>query len=538
MTRYRANPRSTDARKRPAFRPRADALEGRLLLTAGDLDLTFGSGGYVLTSPRVESQSAGYSNDQAFGGVEVQTDGKILVVGQSSKTSTTSDWGVVRLTPSGSLDPTFGSGGRVLTTFPVAESRNQPHGTALQPDGKLVVVGTVVGSQTKVRGTTITDLDFCVVRYQPGGALDPSFGPNGSGEVITKVSTYQANPFDFAQAIALQADGKIIVGGYARLSDTATQAAMVRYNGDGTLDPTFGVGGKVVATLNNASDWVKDLEVLPDGKILALGSTFLARYNANGSLDTSFGSGGTGVTVPNLGATGTLKLLSMVVQADGGVVAGGSVNVGTNQNLALVRFTPAGVLDTSFAGTGAFVRDLGGDDMFSAKGLRIQADGKILAAGLSYNTPNKSVAARFLPNGTLDTSFATAGLVVRTFGVGGSTFDGSALQPDGKFVAVGAATSPDNNGTDADFLIARFLGDPAPLQAPSAVSQRTTTPILRSSWPQGTLLASVSAPAASPRGPETLSLIPLMPSTDQDLTTLATDRLLAGRKRYRPSVVN
>jgi uncharacterized delta-60 repeat protein len=509
MTRAVTNPRRVDTRRRRTFQPRAEALEGRRLLTAGDLDPTFGTGGYVLTSPRVESQSAGYSSDAAFGGVEVQPDGKILVAGSSSKTTGTGDWGVVRLTPSGALDPTFGSGGRVLTTFALNDSTTQSSGTALQPDGKLVVAGMVIGSRTTVnRFTTITDYDFGVVRYLPSGALDPSFGPNGSGKVITNFSSPQAVSKDFPNAVALQPDGKILVGGYS--NPGVQQPSMVRYNADGTLDPTFGVGGKVLATLSGVSSGVvKDFEFLPDGKILVLGNKFLARYNTNGSLDTTFGTGGTGFTVPDLGARGTLGMQSMVVQADGGIVAGGGVSVGTDQNLALVRFTPAGVFDTSFAGTGAFIRDLGGTDLFSNKGLRLQADGKIVAAGLSYNTPDRTVAARFLPDGSLDTTFGTGGLVVRGFGAGGSSFNAAALQPDGKLVAVGHGYSAHGSTTDNNFLVVRYLGDPAPPQAASAALRGTTTPSLGSSRPEETILTTVSAPALIPGGQVTSTPYPL-----------------------------
>lgn len=547
MTRFPANPRRTETHKRPAFRPQAESLEGRQLLTAGDLDLSFGTGGYVLTSPRVESQSAGYSSDAAFGGVEAQPDGNILVAGPSSKTTgtwpfstTTNNWGVVRLTSSGSLDPTFGSGGRVLTTVGNQDSNNQPHGTALQPDGKLVVVGTI-DVDTKVGRTTTTDRDFGVIRYLPSGALDPSFGPNGSGVVTTPFSTSQSSSNTFAGAVDLQADGKIVVGGYAYNGSTTQQASMVRYNTNGTLDTSFGAGGKVLTTVNGVSSaWIKELAVLPDGKILALGSKFIARYNPNGSLDTTFGSGGTGVTVPNLGSTGTLSMFSMVIQSMGAIVAGGRVeNTGSSSNgdLCLVRFTPSGVLDTSFAGTGAFVRDLGGFDTIGPKGLQLQADGKILAAAQGSSTPGKTVAARFLPDGTLDTTFGTGGLVVRSFGAADSSFNGSALQPDGKLVAVGVAQTAHGSTTDTNFLVVRFLGDPAPLSAASAAPRGTTTPSLGSSRPEDTILTTVSAPAVIPGGQDTSAPNPLMPSTDGDLTALATDWLRAGRKRSRSSPV-
>src|SRR5262249_38941204 len=149
-----------------------------------------------------------------------------------------------------------------------------------------------------------------------------------------------------------------------------------------------------------------------------------------------------------------------------------------------------------------------------------------------------SLVARLMPDGTLDPGFGIGGIVVHSFSSGSDDhLLDVAVQTDGRIAVVGQVTPPGQT-SGAAFLIARFLGDPAPLQTPSAVPQRTTSPILGSSRLQGTLLAPASAPAASTGPQEALTLNPWMPSTDQDLTALATDWLLAGRKRYRPSVVS
>jgi uncharacterized delta-60 repeat protein len=511
-----------DTRERPAFRPLAEGLESRQLLTAGDLDLTFGTGGSVLTSPNVESKTAGYYNNDAIAGPVIQPDGKVLVGGFDS----VGDWGLVRLTNTGALDPTFDSDGRVLTGFPVMDSGNRPNNMVLQADGKIVVSGVVLSSKITVRGQVVYNYDFGVVRYLPGGALDPSFGPGGTGRVTTNISTYsstgQSNQNDWSQALAIQPDGKILVGGYSQRDATTRNASMVRYNADGTLDGTFGVGGKVVSYFSSVANWIKDLQVLPDGKILALGSTFIARYNPNGTLDTTsgFGAGGAGFSTVSFGSSST-AMLGMALQRDGSgilqdiVVTGWGSNGGTTY-IALARFTPSGVLDTTFGGTGIITHAPGGNDI--ANRVYLLPDGKILVTGQSNPNGGSAItlAARFLPDGSYDPSFGTGGAVLRNFGATGSAFRGSRLQPDGTLVAVGLGSSAHNGSTDNNFLIVRYLGDP--VTAPATAAPR--------------LLAQPSNP--TPQATE--SLVPVAPPADQALTLLATELLRSGRKSFRPSL--
>jgi uncharacterized delta-60 repeat protein len=172
----------------------------------------------------------------------------------------------------GDLDPTFGVGGKVSTDFGADDSAND---VAIQSDGKIVVVGR-------------TFFNFALARYNRDGSLDPDFG--SGGKVIT-----EANSIVSAQAVAIQSDGKIVVAG-----QDSEDFATIRYNSDGTLDTSFGVGGKVVTNFFN-HDAALAIALQPDGKII-VGGGFqnarrrfdfaLARYNSDGSLDTSFGAGG------------------------------------------------------------------------------------------------------------------------------------------------------------------------------------------------------------------------------------------------------
>jgi len=187
-------------------------------------------------------------------------------------------------------------------------------------NGKLVAAGWALGPT----GT----FDFALARYNPDGTLDPSFGISGA------VTTDFAGD-DFARALAMQADGKLVAAGFAN-TQTGTTVALARYNPDGILDPTFGTGGTVTTGLELAFALV----VQADGKLVAaglvglVGSDFaLARYNPDGTLDPSFGTGGT-VTTDFAGADDAAHALA--VQADGKLVAAGEA--GPCCDFALARY--------------------------------------------------------------------------------------------------------------------------------------------------------------------------------------------------------
>jgi uncharacterized delta-60 repeat protein/uncharacterized repeat protein (TIGR01451 family) len=337
--------------------------------TDGSLDPAFGTGG------KVRTDFAGGS-DQAYG-VVVQPDGRIVAAG-----GTGSVWELARYNPDGTLDVTFGIGGKVTTDFGLFPFE-WAHAVVLQPDGKIVVAGTA----TPQPGP----FDFAVARYNLNGTLDTTFGTGG------KVTTDLAPPFgstDFAYAAALQADGKIVVGGFS--SGNGLDFALVRYTANGSLDGTFGSGGRVLTNLGGDQDEVHALALQPDGKIVAAGksgnqcclgsfSFALARYTTGGSLDSTFGTAGK-VTTDFAGSHDAAH--GVLVQPDGKILAvgeslpGGAVP-GASFDFALVRYEPAGSLDPSFGTGGKVITDFPGrnDHAYAAA---LQADGKIVAAGDSF----------------------------------------------------------------------------------------------------------------------------------------------------------
>jgi uncharacterized delta-60 repeat protein len=296
------------------------------------------------------------------------------------------------------------------------------------------------------------------------GDLDPTFGNGG------KVTTDLKRSSDLANAVAIQADGKLVVVGetYKNNDSSTEDFAVARYNTDGTLDTTFGSRGKVRTDFPGLAAIPSAVVIQPDGKIVVAGGAFplftfagdfkVARYNPNGSLDTSFGDGGIVTTFFSQGS----YAFAVALQSDGKIIAAGTHFVDFNPgdmsdtDFALARYNPDGSLDTTFGSGGTVTTDFFGteDDVFS---VLIQSDGKIVAVG-SANDPADFydfAAVRYLSNGTIDTTFGVAGKVSTDFG--GRGFDrahSAAVQVDGKIVTAGFATSVD--GISENFAVARY----------------------------------------------------------------------------------
>ena len=352
----------------------------------------------------------------------------------------------------GDLDPTFGVGGKVTTDF--VGGGDQARALVVQADGKLVAAGLAVTGEA-------TNNDFALARYNPDGSLDPTFG-NG-GEVTTDFGG--SPPFDNANALVQQADGKLVVAGgvYRSGGDLDNDFALARYNPDGTLDPSFGNGGIVLTDFADGEE-AYALALQADGKLVAagiaatsgIGQMFgLARYNPDGSLDPGFGSGG---TVTTAFASGIVQPSGLAVQPDGKLVAAGSVLVGSTLDFALVRYRPDGTLDRTFGKAGRVITEFTPNDD-DAQALVLQADGKLVLAGSANVSGHFDFAlARYRPDGKLDRTFGKTGKVTTDF-TGPDDSDAAnalALQPDGKLVAAGFAFT---GGVGEDFALARYGHD-------------------------------------------------------------------------------
>jgi uncharacterized delta-60 repeat protein len=362
---------------------------------------------------------------------------------------------VVRYNPNGTLDSTFGSGGKVITDFGLTDIVRS---VAIQPDGKIVVAGDTYDIVTAFG-------QYALARYNPDGSLDASFG---SGGLVTSFFGGQGCA---ANAIALQPDGKIIVAGEETVNFIIGDSgdldfAVARYNTDGSLDSTFGSGGVVTTDYFHLSDTATSVRLQPDGKIVAVGSseqssTFfnfaVVRYLPNGALDSGFGRQGKVFT--DLRRQNGEGAAAAVLQADGKIVTGGYAFGGTgNDPFVLVRYNSNGKVDSTFGRNGIMTINFG-RVLQSTGGLAVQPDGKIVAVGSSSgeSSADDFLISRILPTGQLDSSFGTGGKVTTSFGnLNGGSF-ATALQSDGKIVAVGFQAT--NTPKGVDLAVARYLGN-------------------------------------------------------------------------------
>lgn len=328
----------------------------------------------------------------------------------------------------GDLDAGFGSSGTV--TMSVGSGDDVLVAVAIQPsDQKIVAVGhTAVGSGD----------DWAILRYNPNGTLDATFG---SGGIVT---TNFGTGIHHAHAVVIDNNGKIVVAGY---SDTGTSHnfAIARYTTNGALDGTFGVGGIRTTSLGAGDDEINGMAIAGNGKIVVAGQTVvnldnqfaLARYTTAGALDTSFGSGG--IVKTNIGL-GSDAANALAIQGDGEIVAGGRSNNGTDRDFALVRYTSNGSIDTSYGASGKRITAVGpADDEIQA--IALNTGGEVVAAGYSDSGVDLDLAlARYTTSGSLDGTFGTGGTTTTDIGHNDTGF-GVAVQGDGMIVVSGTAGS-------------------------------------------------------------------------------------------------
>jgi uncharacterized delta-60 repeat protein len=392
----------------------------------GDLDPTFGSGGKQIVQIQPDVRDFAKS-------VAVQPDGKIIIGAELGDFSLNSNSTVlIRLNPDGSLDQTFGTGGKVINSG----QRHVP-ALAVQPDGKIVTAGA-----TSVQGI---NLDFAVVRYNANGSLDQTFGNGG----------YAINGLGTANALILQPDGKIVLVGTVLVFREGSDFVTARFNADGSPDQTFGTGGRVQTSFTsglNSSDRAIGGALQTDRKIVVSGSisgvpSVLIRYNADGSVDLDFGIDGS-VLNTNFGASASRVL----VLPDGKIVAGGG-------SFVVGRYNPDGHIDHSFGNNGRFAGGFGSGSG-ALYGLALQADGKLVAAGsIYYSNMSNSVfaVARYNSNGVPDQSFGNGGFVTTDFlELAIDEAFAVALQPNGKIIAAGYASEP--SGSYHDVALAQYQG--------------------------------------------------------------------------------
>jgi uncharacterized delta-60 repeat protein len=405
---------------------------------AGDLDPSFGANGIVQTTLT--------SGEDRANAAALQPDGKIIAAGGYFPTSSTVDFAVVRYLPNGLLDPAFGTGGFVHTDVPYEAEVSS---VALQADGKIVAVGAtydgtgyhMVLARYDASGTldptfgsggiVLTDLgpgvgyvlqvllqpdgkiltvgyrnfggDFswAMARFNPDGTPDATFGTGG--EVITDLVA----GYDPASSAVLQPDGRIVVVGGRNF-----QMAIIRYETDGSIDTTFGSGGILLTPTSLI--YAVGVALQADGKIVAVGNAgngdntyyfVTVRANSDGTMDTSFGTGG--VVVTDVGALDDY-VFDVAVQPSGKILVSGQVETAFfTSSFGLVRYMPDGTLDAGFGTGGIATTPFGVFSYAAPGGLLLQPDGRVVLAGSKTNFgPRDFLLTRYFAgdcgNGTLE----------------------------------------------------------------------------------------------------------------------------------------
>lgn len=367
----------------------------------GTLDTTFDADGK-------RADDIGNGSDATIKAVAAQPDGRILAAGKSS---------VVRFNPGGALDTTFDLDGKVKAPLGNITSM------AIQTDGKIVIAGG-------------DGACFAAARLNSNGSLDTTFGGVG------RIKPTCAN--GFVKGIAIQPDGKIVLVGSTK-SGSNQLLTVYRYNANGSIDTTFnGSGGSIISINANYQDFANAVTIQSNGKIVVAGETLssanntdivVLRYNTDGSLDASFNDDGILTTDINQNDTA-----SSIIQSNGKIlVAGSTLNLNA---LAVVRYNDNGLRDQTFDGDGIVTTDLTLNGVDAGNALAVQSDGKILVAGYSvFSSTNHDFAvARYNTNGLLDTTYSGDGRTNIDF-IGGID-DGFAITLDsfGRAVIGGAAS--------------------------------------------------------------------------------------------------
>jgi uncharacterized delta-60 repeat protein len=337
--------------------------------TDGVLDAGFGGDGRVTTN-----LTAG--TDAAIG-IAIQTNGKIVVAGAAN-----GRFALARYATDGTLDPRFGGDGVVRTNFP--QGSEVAFDIALQEDGKIVAAG-----HARDAGR------FAVARYKLNGDLDGTFSDDG--RVITAFEGFE---FAVGRGVVIQPNGKIVVVGEAAAPG---RFALARYRINGRLDPLFGGDGRVTTNFTQGSDFALDVAIQVDGRIVAAGTTgegsdpafALARYEGDGSLDPTFGGDGRVTTqFPH----GEDVASGVAIQGDGKIVAAGATGEsGRLSRFALARYGTDGTLDPTFGDGGKVMTTfVEGFDFTIANAVAIQMDGNIVAAGSAGGAGGRFALARYL----------------------------------------------------------------------------------------------------------------------------------------------
>jgi len=390
------------------------ALPACALATDGDVDTTFGVGGFAFMEG-VDAPTPGIPRPL------VQPDGKIVFCTSLLAAGSGLDFFIMRLDPDGSFDTTFNFDGKVTIDFD--GGADECNNLALQDDGKIVAVGTSHGLDA------ISTTEFAAVRLNADGSLDATFG-GGTGKT-TVAFDLGGDDADSALAVAMQPDGKIVVAGSAHTDMNGSVIAVARLLTDGSRDTGFNASGRVTIPFDlpppdasNASAF--SVAIDDAGRIVLAGQAVdaqlyydcaFARLLPDGTLDDTFDADGR-VTIPfHLGASNASGADQAILERDGKIVMAGFADAGsgstTNMDVALARLQEDGSLDPAFGigGRAVVPFDIGGNQNDFGWGVVEDEAGRLSVVGVAaFNGTSQGViVARVRHDGTLDPGFGVLG---------------------------------------------------------------------------------------------------------------------------------
>ena len=400
---------------------------------AGGLDRSLGEHGKVVTRFKYEHSRPSFISRPRANSVVVDSRNRVVAVGSADRR-----FALARYKPNGRLDRTFSGNGKVTTQVSSAhrDARSEAYAGAIDSRGRIVAVGVAYTKHFSER--------IALARYKPNGHLDHSFGDHG--EVRSLIESEKANA---ARAVAIDSNGRIVVAGW--LGGPGQFFALARYEPNGKLDRSFGENGTLLTSFSGY-DGAESVAIDAQGRIVAAGfaerDVALVRYEPNGDLDPSFGNDGKVVT----NFAGEVAANSIAIDSQGRIVAAvDSREPGNVRHFTVARYSEDGSLDGSFGNGGEVTTDFGGRSV--AEGIAIDRSGRILLAGRASSSGHRKFAlARYLPDGNLDAAFSRDGKTITTFGSGKEVqgANGAAIDRKGRIVSAGYVLGK--------FALARYLG--------------------------------------------------------------------------------
>lgn len=400
-------------------------------IPGGTRDTTFGTSGLV----RIDIAA-----DESVRGLELQTSGKIVVAGDET-TGVNTDFSLLRLNTSGTMDATFGTSGHVQTDLGI-NSTDNVYSSATQADDKIFAVGQ---SGNKI----------AAVRYTASGALDSSF--NGSGTLLLSINLPCNYETGFRAGIT--AGGKLVIVGESNINSNNSSFA-ARFTTGGLLDLlNFGLLGTQSYNFSASHDGLRTFRTDSNGKLITGGyryvsgvmQAFVTRLTNSGAIDTSYGSSGMfSQDLTGLGAAS--QITAMVLQSDDKPVFVGTTSNGANTDLMAFRLTTSGVLDTTF-GTGGITKiDLAGTND-NPVAVAIDSSNKIVIAGnYTDGADNATAVVRLSSTGGRDSTFGVNGVSKEHLAGQNIWLSDMKLQTDGKILVGGRV----QGGSGTDYLLLRY----------------------------------------------------------------------------------